>query len=124
MKSPRSVREMLKTLARLAGERADYAIRAAADQTSRESSWSLDASPAQATVEDARTRARADTARYLLTEAWVAAGCDDAGRWWISREDAEALTDAMIQIVLAQRSAPSLSRMDLDDVFTGSIEVS
>ena len=124
--SPRAVREMLKTLARLAGEREDYAIRSA---TALER-WSDTAQPGQAaSTRDrleagARTdRSKADTARHLLIEAWVAAGYDEDGRQWIPRTAAERFADAMIKIVLAERDIPDVARLELDDVFTGAIEV-
>jgi hypothetical protein len=131
MESPRAVREILKTLAHLAGEREDYATRAAtALERQGDSRGDGDHSarpvPARERLEaEARIdRSKADTARDLLTEAWLAAGYDDEGRQWISRLEAEKLTDAMITIVLAQRAAPAASRLELDDIFTGTIEVS
>jgi hypothetical protein len=124
--SPRAVREILKTLARLAGEREDYATRSAnALERSRDT-----AQPGQTASTRERLRAgaridrsKADTARHLLIEAWVAAGYDDDGRQWIPRAAAERFADAMIKIVLAERDIPDVTRLELDDIFTGAIEV-
>ncbi|MFI0411963.1 hypothetical protein [Actinomadura sp. 3N508] len=123
--SPRAVREMLKTLARLAGEREDDAARSATMLHKTETNHQQRPIPdtRMRPEDEARiARSKADTARHLLIEAWVAAGYDDEGRQWISRTEAERFTDAMIQIALAERCVPSLS-LELDDVFTGRIEV-
>lgn len=123
--SPRAVREMLKTLARLAGEREDYATHSAIllHETEANHQHGPTADTQKRLQDEARiARAKADTARHLLVEAWLAAGYDDEGRQWISRTEAERFTDAMIQIALAERCVPSLS-LELDDVFTGRIEV-
>lgn len=126
MDSPRPVREILKTLARLAGEREDYADRSAsALQRWRDTAQpGRTASTRERLEAEARTdRSKADTARHLLIEAWVAAGYDDDGRQWISHAEAERFADAMIKIVLAERDIPDVTRLELDDIFTGAIEV-
>ena len=126
MDSPRAVREMLKTLARLAGEREDYATCSATTLKRWDDGVQPEVVASRERLEDEVriARAKADTARYLLIEAWVAAGYDEEGRRWISRMEAETLADAMIKIVLAARNLPAMSRVDLDDVFSGTIEVS
>ncbi|TDD29637.1 hypothetical protein E1287_30620 [Actinomadura sp. KC06] len=123
--SPRAVREILKTLARLAGERENNATHSAIllHETEPNHQHGPTADTRKRLQGEARiARAKADTARHLLIEAWVAAGYDDEGRQWISRTEAERFTDAMIQIALAERCVPGL-RLELDDVFTGRIEV-
>ncbi|WP_329242804.1 hypothetical protein OG417_44765 [Actinoallomurus sp. NBC_01490] len=123
--SPRAVQEILKTLARLAGEREDYATWSA----SALERWRDTAQPRQTASARERLeagaridRSKADTARHLLVEAWIAAGYDD-GRQWIPRVAAERFADAMIEIVLAERDIPGATRLELDDIFTGAIEV-
>lgn len=125
MDSPRAVREMLKTLGWRAGERETYAIRS----TATLEQWRNTTQPEQAGSTRARLenqaridRSKADTARHLLIEAWVAAGYDDDGRQWISWAEAEQFADAVIKIVLTEDVAAT-SRLGLDDVFTGVIEV-
>lgn len=125
MESPRAVREILKTLARLTGEREDYATRSA----SALERWSDTARQGQMAITRERLEARAridrskaDTARHLLIEAWVAAGYDHDGRQWISRAEAERYANAMIKIVLVERDIPEMARLELDDIFTGAIE--
>lgn len=123
--SPRAVREILKALVRLVGEREDDATRSAImlneaetkhQQARTKDTW-------KRLNDEARiARSKADTARHLLIEAWLAAGYDEEGRQWISRTDAERFADAMTKIALAERCFSGIS-LDLDDVFTGRIEV-
>ncbi|TDB89145.1 hypothetical protein E1264_09240 [Actinomadura sp. KC216] len=123
--SPRAVREMLKTLARLAGEREDDAARWATTLNDAESKHqrSRTTDTWKRLNDEARiARSKADTARHLLIQAWLAAGYDDEGRRWISYTEAERFADAMIKVALAERCTSGLS-LDLDDVFTGRIEV-
>jgi hypothetical protein len=111
--------------ARPAGGREDYAIRSAsALQRCRDNAQPRRTASTRERLEaGARIdRSKADTARHLLIEAWVAAGYDDDGRQWIPRAAAERFADAMIKIVLAERDSPDVTRLELDDIFTGAIE--